>query len=376
MQFSKNALRLLKLFYAHPERQFYIQELGRVLKIKPGVFQRALYKLERQGVLRSAYKANARFFSANKNYAFYKEFRTIVRKLAHLAALIALLNFLPSSAGRGFCAGKDAPALALSSLEEAAKIALKNNKDIQIQELGLKVSDAGILYARSAFLPKVDYNAGYTKNGAVLNTSSSAAAKRDMRIFSGYKDDNMMGVSVNDTVYNGGANLAALREAQVGLKEQIETLRAARLNVELEAKRLYYGLFLAYETKRIAEDLVGQAESHYQEVKNKFEQGTASVRYNNGVGINLDVLDAQVSLARVKKNLAEGIYDYIMAEAALFGADIHAVAYDSAKAIPALKKFLQEAGAAKFGVNKILPSLEDVFVSAIEDYDQTELKQG
>ncbi|MFA5150794.1 MAG: TolC family protein, partial [Candidatus Omnitrophota bacterium] len=41
------------------------------------------------------------------------------------------------------------------------------------------------------------------------------------------------------------------------------------------------------------------------------------VRYNNGVGINLDVLDAQVSLANVEKNLAESTYDYIMAKARL-----------------------------------------------------------
>ncbi len=41
------------------------------------------------------------------------------------------------------------------------------------------------------------------------------------------------------------------------------------------------------------------------------------VRFNNGVGINLDVIDAQVSLANVQKNLAEGIYDYIMANARL-----------------------------------------------------------
>ena len=41
------------------------------------------------------------------------------------------------------------------------------------------------------------------------------------------------------------------------------------------------------------------------------------VRYNNGVGINLDVLDAQVALAGVEQNLTSGIYDYIMAKAKL-----------------------------------------------------------
>ena len=62
-------------------------------------------------------------------------------------------------------------------------------------------------------------------------------------------------------------------------------------------------------------------------------------------------------------------------EAALFGANIHAIVYDSVQAIPAIKEFLQEEKAGEFNVNKILPSLEDVFVSSIEEYDRRELKK-
>jgi outer membrane protein TolC len=35
------------------------------------------------------------------------------------------------------------------------------------------------------------------------------------------------------------------------------------------------------------------------------------------VGTNLDVLDAQVSLSQVEKDLYGGIYDYLMAKASL-----------------------------------------------------------
>ena len=43
----------------------------------------------------------------------------------------------------------------------------------------------------------------------------------------------------------------------------------------------------------------------------------AEIGYDNGVTTNLDVLDTQVSLGQVEKNLAEGIYDYLMARAQL-----------------------------------------------------------
>jgi ABC-2 type transport system ATP-binding protein len=57
-------------------------------------------------------------------------------------------------------------------------------------------------------------------------------------------------------------------------------------------------------------------------------------------------------------------------EAALFGVNIHAVVHDSAAAVPAINKLLEASGARDFSVRKILPSLEDVFVSSIEAYDK------
>lgn len=78
---------------------------------------------------------------------------------------------------------------------------------------------------------------------------------------------------------------------------------------------------------------------------------------------------AQDWLQRIAK--IEGVKD-----AALFGANIHAVVYDSAKAILLINDFLQKANLSGCSVNKILPSLEDVFVSSIENYDNTEAKKN
>jgi ABC-2 type transport system ATP-binding protein len=63
-------------------------------------------------------------------------------------------------------------------------------------------------------------------------------------------------------------------------------------------------------------------------------------------------------------------------EAALFGANIHAVVFDSLKAIPAIKEFMQEHGIKDFSVKEITPSLEDVFVSSIENYDREHSDQS
>ncbi|MFA6281652.1 MAG: ABC transporter ATP-binding protein [Candidatus Omnitrophota bacterium] len=78
---------------------------------------------------------------------------------------------------------------------------------------------------------------------------------------------------------------------------------------------------------------------------------------------------------------AQGLIDQIVKiegvkEAALFGSNIHALVYDSSKTIPAIKQSLQKMNVGDFSVNKILPSLEDVFVCSIENYDRAESKKN
>ena len=85
--------------------------------------------------------------------------------------------------------------------------------------------------------------------------------------------------------------------------------------------------------------------------------------------LEIIIPSAQDWLERISK--IEGVK-----EAALFGSNIHAVVYDSVQAIPAVKAFLQKENIREATVKKIAPSLEDVFVSAIEEYDQAELKKN
>lgn len=57
-------------------------------------------------------------------------------------------------------------------------------------------------------------------------------------------------------------------------------------------------------------------------------------------------------------------------ESALFGSCVHAVVESSQKAIPAIKKLFFDAKEPHCEVGVILPTLEDVFVSLVEDYDR------
>jgi outer membrane protein TolC len=160
------------------------------------------------------------------------------------------------------------------------------------------VAQADILGATSVFLPQVNLGAAYMHNDKVLAQN----------IFTGYNNDHLVNFTLAESVYKGGANTANLRQAKLSLEVQRETLRARKLDLEFDAKRLYYGLLLAVETHRIAREALDQAIAHYEVVKQMYKHGTAS-RFDllqSGVQVSLlepDVVKAKNDIDSLKADL-------------------------------------------------------------------------
>ncbi len=196
------------------------------------------------------------------------------------------------------------------SIEGAIGTAYQSNLEIQIQESQIKAAEAGVVEAKSYFLPKVNLDGSYTYRDASLNNNLavSSGSKKDIGILTGYQNDNEMGLVVTESVYSGGANRARFKEAGVSLKIQQETLRARKLDVAFEAKRLFYGLMLAYETRDIMEDLLFQAQAHYEDTEHMFNQGTAS---------KFDVLQSKVHVSTIVPEVVKAANSIELIEAEL-----------------------------------------------------------
>jgi len=80
LKFTKNQTLVLKIFFNHPEKSYYLRELARFLKKEPGVFQKDINKLVENGILTSEYRAKSRFFALNKEHPLYKELKSIFFK--------------------------------------------------------------------------------------------------------------------------------------------------------------------------------------------------------------------------------------------------------------------------------------------------------
>jgi len=197
-----------------------------------------------------------------------------------------------------FCQDKKISQKAQLNLTDTILIAFENNKDIQMQEQEIIVASANVINAASVFYPQLNLQATYTRNDSVLAQN----------IYSGYINDNLLKLSASQSIYSGGANMANFKQSQLSLNVQQETLRAKKLDIEFEAKRLYYGLLLAYETERIAKDALEQAIEHYDVVKQMYKQGTASKfdMLQSGVQVSLlepDVVKAKNEIELLKADL-------------------------------------------------------------------------
>ena len=203
------------------------------------------------------------------------------RKLKIFSGLFLSVFFISAF---GFCQDQPPSSVAPLTLTSAIGIAFQNNKDIQMQEQEITMASANILGAKSVFLPQINFQGSYTYNDKILSPN----------IFSGYKNDNLANIAFSESVYNGGANMANFKQAKISLDVQLETLRAKKLDVEFDARRLYYGLLLAYETERIAKDALDQGIAHYEDVKRMYAQGTASRFDMLQSGVQVSLLEPDV----------------------------------------------------------------------------------
>jgi len=154
-----------------------------------------------------------------------------------------------------------------------------------------------VKYARAGWLPQVEAGAQY------------------------FYKSNDIGNMINDrhNNWNMGFTVRVPLFDGFSTKAKVDAAKAKQMQSVLSRENLADQL--AVDVKQACLDLT-QATSIIKSQEDNLEDAREAlrisyVRYDNGVGINLDVLDAQVSLANVEKNLSEGIYDYIMAKAKL-----------------------------------------------------------
>lgn len=75
---SKIAQKVLGYFFANGKNSLYINEMSRTLGLDRGNLIKKLQTLEKEGILKSEFRGNQRYFSLNTRYPLLKEYKKIV----------------------------------------------------------------------------------------------------------------------------------------------------------------------------------------------------------------------------------------------------------------------------------------------------------
>lgn len=78
--FTNSQIQILTILINQPDREYYLSELGEIIRKHPGVFQRGIISLENQGLVTSHKKGNQRLFRINKTHLLFNEVRGIIQK--------------------------------------------------------------------------------------------------------------------------------------------------------------------------------------------------------------------------------------------------------------------------------------------------------
>lgn len=172
----------------------------------------------------------------------------------------------------------------------------QHRPELKQAEYAVDSAEAALVVVRSGHMPKVYANASNNWGG---NGSD----------WPGDDDENWsVGVTASMNVFDSGVTWSKIHAAQENLAKAKESQRQIKDNVELEVRTDYLNLREAEKRITTTQVAVASAEEDYH---------IAVVRYQAGVGTNIDVMDAQEALTQAKTNYYQALYNYNTSKAAL-----------------------------------------------------------
>jgi outer membrane protein len=170
-----------------------------------------------------------------------------------------------------------------------------DRKEFQYAELGRKLGEFNIRRYKLSKLPTASLNAGYSK-----------FAQRDK--FDFYKGDyftaSSISLRINVPIFNGFANNARIRRAELELQQNLNNIENLRLSIDNEVEQARTNFRSAVATMDYQRKNMELAVAVYDQTKKKYEMG---------LGSNLEITAAQTDLKAAQTNYINSLYDAIIA---------------------------------------------------------------
>jgi outer membrane protein TolC len=217
-----------------------------------------------------------------------------------LTGTLASLGTGEEAGWKASTGGEELVDLDAMSADDVVALALRSRSDLHQLELTERLRQTEVKLERVEYLPKVSVFGVYT-----INAQQSGSPD-----FFGYPRayGRQAGVQVSLPLFAGFQ-----RPARLGQKEA--ALRQVRIQRELTEARAENEVRTLYDAAREAGARAEAQRFAVAQAERGFEIATA--QYREGLGSQLEVTDAEVALRQSEFNLAEAVYDYLVARARL-----------------------------------------------------------
>ena len=168
--------------------------------------------------------------------------------------------------------------------EEVLRTALTQRPDYQRSKKLVESARQTLAAARAEWYPTVDVNAFYGDTGPTLSNSHG--------VF------NVTG-ALNFNIYTGGRIRADIEKAQAALKQRSDELADLGAGIETEVRDAFLDLRSTTDQVAVARDNLGLANQTLNQARDRF---------SSGVTDNIEVVQAQGSVATANDNLISALY--------------------------------------------------------------------
>nr|WP_228038236.1 TolC family protein [Nodosilinea sp. LEGE 06152] len=185
------------------------------------------------------------------------------------------------------------------SLEESIVLAFQNRAELEQFLVEREFNDAQRRVSLSAVRPNLGVFGQYGVQ-SILGSSTGASS----RIGDGFS----LGAQLSWRLFDAGAARARANQNELDIQTDESEFESARNDIRIQVEEAYYTLVANQANIDTASVAVNQAEEALE---------LATLRFNAGVGTQLDVLTATRELAEAEGNLVTAVLDYNRALARL-----------------------------------------------------------
>ena len=208
---------------------------------------------------------------------------------------LALGRVIGLPGGQSFNLAEAAPFAPLNSLnqEQALQTAMQERADYQSGQARVRAAEEAVAAARGEHYPTAEINADYGDVGATLATSHGTFT---------------VTASAKISVFDGGKISSDLIQAKAALKQRQDELGDLAGQIDYQVRAAFLDIRSAADQVAVAQDNLDLANQTLVQARDRFSAGVTD---------NIEVVQAQESVASANDTLISALYAHNLAKVAL-----------------------------------------------------------